>query len=91
MRDTAKNTLSTYGAGTMKLESLSRLTFTYMFTGVYQTYEGNTYFDTFNLTTHPADTSYDSVARSLHEALTKVYKEKGYFSSLTLISRKEYA
>lgn len=62
--------------------------YTYLFTGTFKTHEGDIYHDTFSLTTYPADTSYDSVGRALHEALTKVYKEGGYFMSLLLIERK---
>ena len=66
------------------------LTYQYIIHGVYHTYEEGVFSETFTLTTHPADTDYDSVSRALHEGLQKVYRQPGYFSSVSKIDCKHY-
>jgi hypothetical protein len=60
--------------------------YTYVFFGVYQTYEGNVYSGVNTIDTYPSDESSDGVARALHNALGHYYREKGYWTCFSVVS-----
>lgn len=64
------------------------LTYTYVFHGVYRTYEDDTIISEVDtITFYPDDRSCPSVARALHNALMHFYTIPGYWSSFTVIER----